>query len=363
MPTPKKISIVVPFHNEEQNVPVLYQEIVEVMAGITPDYEMVFVDDKSTDRTADVLLDLVRRDPRVVCVKLRRNHGQTGALAAGFDYAAGAFVIPMDGDLQHDPADIPDMLHFVMDGDYDIASGWRKERIDPFLSRKLPSRVANWLMAKLSGLHIHDFGTTFKVYRREILENINLYGDLHRFIPALALAYGARIVEVPITSRKRKYGKSHYNLKRTFRVFFDLITIRFISRYLQRPIHFFGVPGLICFGGGGGIGLFLLLKKIMSGSDIFARHAPLMLLSVLLVLAGVQLISFGLLAELLTRIYFESAGKTIYALDRVIRHEDLNGDLDEDLSNDLGKSARPNGEGSAADSVPNATKHPLTETR
>lgn len=315
----ERISIVVPFHNEESNIPLLYQEIVGVMDRLSIDYEMIFVDDKSTDGTLAAILELVNQDRRVVCVKLRRNCGQTGALAAGFDHATGTILIPMDGDLQHDPANIPAMLEPVLRKEYDIASGWRKDRVDPYLSRKLPSRIANWLMARLSGLNIHDFGTTFKVYRADVIRNIRLYGDLHRFIPALALSYGARVIEVPITSRKRQHGKSHYNIKRTFRVLFDLIVIRFMLKYLQRPIHFFGLPGLLCFMAGGGTGAFLVLKKLIVRGDVFTQHAPLLLLAVLLVLAGVQLVCFGLLGEVLTRIYFESSGKTIYALDEVIR--------------------------------------------
>jgi len=227
------------------------------------------------------------------------------------------------GDLQHDPADITELVKYVASGGYDIASGWRKNRIDPFISRKLPSRIANWIMAKFSGLDIHDFGTTFKAYRRDILEKVRLYGELHRFIPALALMYGARVVEVPINSRKRGYGESHYNIMRTFRVLFDLITIRFFLKYLTRPLHFFGLPGLFCFIAGGGIGIFLLIKKIITGAHIFAQHAPLLLMGVLLILAGIQLVCFGLLGEFMTRIYFESSGKTIYTIERIWRHEDL----------------------------------------
>jgi glycosyltransferase involved in cell wall biosynthesis len=318
-----KVSIVVPFHNEEENIPLLYEEIRRAMEGVTADYELVFVDDKSSDGTVGAILALARRDPCVVCIKLRRNHGQTGALAAGFDHARGEIVISMDGDLQHDPADIPALLAPVEADECDIASGWRKERIDPWLSRKLPSKIANWIMAKFSGLKIHDFGTTFKAYRRDILSQVRLYGDLHRFIPALALAYGARVREVPINSRKRQHGKSHYNITRTFRVMFDLITIRFLLKYLTRPLHFFGRPGLVCFFGGTGVGLFLVAKKLIVGGDVFTKHAPLLMFAVLMVLAGVQLLCFGLLGEMLTRVYFESSQRTIYAVEKVIRHEDL----------------------------------------
>ena len=317
------ISIVVPFHNEEANIPLLYWEIIQAMAGLTEDYELVFVDDKSTDGTVGAILALTRKDPRIVCVKLRRNHGQTGALAAGFDHARGEIVISMDGDLQHDPADIPALLAPVQADECDIASGWRRERIDPWLSRKLPSRIANWIMARFSGLPIHDFGTTFKAYRRDILSQVRLYGDLHRFIPALALAYGARVREVPINSRRRQHGKSHYNITRTFRVMFDLITIRFLLKYLTRPLHFFGRPGLVCLFGGVGVGLFLVAKKLVVGGDVFTKHAPLLIFAVLMVLAGVQLLCFGLLGEMLTRVYFESSQRTIYSVERVIRLEDL----------------------------------------
>ncbi|NLI47445.1 MAG: glycosyltransferase family 2 protein [Acidobacteria bacterium] len=320
--TAPAVSIVVPFHNEEVNIPLLYEEITRTMAGITAAYELIFVDDKSTDGSVDAILALVRRDPRVVCVKLRRNHGQTGALAAGFDHARGEIVISMDGDLQHDPADIPALLQPVREDTCDIASGWRKERIDPFLSRKLPSRIANWIMARFSGLDIHDFGTTFKAYRRDILSQVRLYGDLHRFIPALALAYGARVREVPINSRKRQHGRSHYTIMRTFRVMFDLITIRFLLKYITRPLHFFGRPGLLCLVGGVGTGLFLVAKKLLLGGDVFTQHAPLLMFAVLLVLAGVQLVCFGLLGEMLTRVYFESSQRTIYAVEKVIRHGD-----------------------------------------
>ncbi len=321
----QRVSIVIPFHNEEQNIPVLYEEIVQAMTTVTDDYEMIFVDDRSTDGTYAAILEEVKRDPRVVCIRLRRNHGQTGALAAGFDHATGDIVISMDGDLQHDPADIPVMVGRMTETCCDIISGWRKERVDPFLSRKLPSRIANWIMARFSGLDIHDFGTTFKVYRRDVLSRVKLYGELHRFIPALATMYGASVVEVPITSRPRKFGQSHYNIMRTFRVIFDLLTIRFMLRYLTRPIHFFGLPGLFSFIIGGGVGMFLVIKKVVTGGDIFTQHGPLMLLAVLLILSGIQLICFGLLGELLTRTYFESSNKTIYTVDRVIRHEDMAG--------------------------------------
>ena len=234
-----KYSIVVPLHNEQENVTDLYDRLKAVMEAAGETFEIVLVDDGSNDHTFPMLREIAAVDSRVTVVKLRRNFGQTAGLAAGFDHARGEYIIAMDGDLQHDPADIPVFLEKIAAG-YDIVSGWRKVRIDNFWMRRVPSRVANWMMAKLSGVDIHDFGTTFKAYRREILEQVPLYGELHRFIPALASWYGASICEVPIRNVNRERGASHYGITRTFRVFFDLITIRFLLRYLSRPLHFFG---------------------------------------------------------------------------------------------------------------------------
>ncbi len=220
-------SITVPFHNEEENVTALYARVKQVMEQVGEPFELVFVDDGSGDRTYKLLKEIAAVDSRVLVVKLRRNFGQTSALAAGFDHASGEFILAMDGDLQHDPSDIPQFLNRLNEG-YDVVSGWRKERIDNLLMRRIPSRCANWLMAKLSGVDIHDFGTTFKAYRRELIRRIPLYGEMHRFIPALASWYGATICEVSIRNTNRERGKSHYGIGRTFRVFFDLLTIRFL---------------------------------------------------------------------------------------------------------------------------------------
>ncbi|MGZ4846107.1 MAG: glycosyltransferase family 2 protein, partial [Candidatus Angelobacter sp.] len=220
-----KYSIVVPFHNEQESVTALYDRLKAVMEATGDTFELVFVDDGSLDRTYKLLREIVTIDSRVVVVKLRRNFGQTSALAAGFAHAQGEFVIAMDGDLQHDPDDIPKFLEMLEQG-YDLVSGWRKERVDNFVMRRIPSRIANWAMSKLSGVQIHDFGTTYKAYRREIIQQLPLYGELHRFIPALASWYGASICEIPIKNIVRPKGNSHYGISRTFRVFFDLITIR-----------------------------------------------------------------------------------------------------------------------------------------
>ncbi len=246
-----KYSIVVPLHNEQENVTDLYDRLKAVMEASGENFEIVLVDDGSPTGPFTLLREIAAVDSRVTVVRLRRNFGQTSALAAGFDHARGEYIIAMDGDLQHDPADIPLFLEKIEEG-YDIVSGWRNRRIDNFWLRRLPSRCANWLMAKLSGVDIHDFGTTFKAYRREILEQVPLYGELHRFIPALASWHGATICEVPIRNVNRERGTSHYGISRTFRVFFDLITIRFLLRYLSRPLHFFGTLGMMSIFAGSG---------------------------------------------------------------------------------------------------------------
>ncbi len=314
-----RYSIVVPFHNEQENVTVLYDRLKAVMEACGEPFELVFVDDGSHDSTFHLLREISAVDSRVVVVKLRRNFGQTSALAAGFDHARGEFVLAMDGDLQHEPEDIPPFLEKINAG-YDIVSGWRKERVDNFWLRRLPSRVANWLMARLSGVDIHDFGTTFKAYRRELLHQVPLYGELHRFIPALASWHGASICEVPIRNVNRRHGDSHYGLSRTFRVFFDLITIRFLLRYLSRPLHFFGTLGMAGLLGGGGVGLWLIAKKVMDPQwDVIQAHGPLLIFSAVLILAGVQMLALGLLGEMQVRHYHEPARRAPYSVERVLR--------------------------------------------
>jgi len=313
-----KYSVVVPFHNEQESVRDLYQQLVAVMANRYEPVEFIFIDDHSTDSTNQALVEIVNTDSRVIAVRLKRNYGQTVALAAGFDYADGDVIISMDGDLQHDPADIPRMLAAFEETGADIVSGWRKKRVDNFLLRRAPSRVANWFMSKLSGVDIHDFGTTFKVYRKDTIKQIKLYGEMHRFIPALASWNGATIVEVPINNIERPGGRSHYGLSRTVRVLFDLLTIRFLLKYVTRPLHFFGPIGLLSTTIGMLIYVWLILEKLIYGTDLFDRHGPLMLLGAVLILAGVQLVSSGLIGEMLSRTYFESQGKPTYSVERVI---------------------------------------------
>jgi glycosyltransferase involved in cell wall biosynthesis len=313
-----KYSIVVPLHNEQENVTNLYARLKSVMEASGESFEMVLVDDGSVDGTFGLLREIAAVDSRVIVVKLRRNFGQTAGLAAGFDHARGDYIIAMDGDLQHDPADIPLFLEKIADG-YDIVSGWRKNRVDNFWLRRIPSRCANWMMAKLSGVDIHDFGTTFKAYRRDILEQVPLYGELHRFIPALASWHGATICEVPIRNVNRERGSSHYGISRTFRVFFDLITIRFLLRYLARPLHFFGTLGMFSIFAGTGIVTWLLVEKFLRQVPIMTAHGPLMMMALGLLLGGFQMVAFGLLGELQVRHYHEPTRRAPYSVDRVLR--------------------------------------------
>jgi len=308
-----QISIVVPIHNEEPSILPLYDRLTAVMEKVRKPYEILFVDDASTDRSFDLLANLVETDGRLKVIRLRRNFGQTAALAAGFDEAQGSVIISLDGDLQHAPEDIPALLEKIEEG-YDIASGWRKNRVDNAVTRKIPSRIANWLIAKVSGVELRDFGTTFKAYRAEILKDVNLYGELHRFIPALASLYGARIAEVPIRNIERPVGASHYGLSRTFRVMFDIFTIWFLLKYFTRPMHFFGKWGLINATIGGGILTWMAGEKIFIGGDIIQEHGPLMMLGAIALLTGVMLFCTGLLGEVLTRTYYESQGRRIYAV-------------------------------------------------
>ncbi len=275
-------------------------------------YEMLFIDDASTDRSFDLLANLAETDNHLKVIRLRRNFGQTAALAAGFDEAQGEVIVSLDGDLQHDPEDIPLLLEKIHEG-YDIASGWRKNRVDNAVTRKIPSRIANWMMKRASGVELHDFGTTFKAYRSEILKDINLYGELHRFIPALATFYGARIAEVPIKSIQRPNGTSHYGLSRTLRVFFDILTVKFLLRYLTRPMHFFGKFGLTGIVLGTLVLGYIFVDKL-AGRDIILEHGPLLVAGAMLWFAGLMLFSTGLIGEVLMRTYFESQGRRIYAI-------------------------------------------------
>src|SRR6266571_5116023 len=310
------LSIVIPVHNEEPSLLPLYDRLTAVLESMQKPYEILFVDDASTDRSFELLANLVETDARLKVIRLRRNFGQSAALSAGFHEAKGKIIIAMDGDLQHAPEDIPALMAKIQEG-YDIASGWRKERVDNALTRKIPSRIANWLMAKASGVDLRDFGTTFKAYRAEVLKDVNLYGELHRFIPALASFYGARIAEVPIRDTPRAAGDSHYGIGRTFRVLFDILTIKFLLNYFTRPMHFFGSLGLAGTVSGGGIMAYLLVKKLL-GHDIVVEHGPLIVAGALLLLAGLMMFSTGLIGEMMMRTYFESQDRRIYAVREIL---------------------------------------------
>lgn len=314
-----KYSVVVPLLNEAGSLRELHRRLSEIMTGRYDPVEFIFVDDHSSDATPEILGELADIDSRVVVLRLKRNYGQTVALAAGFDHAAGEIVLSMDGDLQHDPSDIPRLIDTLENSDADIVSGWRQKRVDNLFFRRIPSRVANWLMAKLSGVKIHDFGTTFKAYRRETIKDVRLYGELHRFIPALASLNGAKVVEVPIRNIPRPQGSSHYGISRTFRVFFDLITIRFMLRYMLRPLHLFGPAGVISFVAGAAILLALFIEKIATHVQLFVQHGPLLIFGMLLCLFGLQFLAVGLIGELMMRNYFEAHQKPVYRLDKIPR--------------------------------------------
>jgi len=313
-----KYSIVVPFHNEEENITAMYDRLKAVMEHVGDSFELVLVDDGSTDHSYKLLEEIAAVDSRVLVVKLRRNFGQTSALAAGFDHSQGDFILAMDGDLQHDPAEIPNFLEKLEEG-YDVVSGWRKERIDNFVMRRFPSRIANWMMAKLSGVDIHDFGTTYKAYRREVIHNIPLYGEMHRFIPALASWYGASICEIPISNPARTAGKSHYGISRTVRVFFDLLTIRFLLRYMTRPLHFFGTFGALSMLAGTGLAAWLLILKVITSQHVMELHGPIFVIAGILILAGIQMMGIGLLGELQVRHFYTASHRAPYAVDRILR--------------------------------------------
>lgn len=312
-------SIVIPFHNEEDNLPELYRRLTRVMEQLDDEYELVFVDDGSSDRTHQLLRDICALDPRVVGIRLRRNFGQTPALAAGFDRAEGEIVIAMDGDLQHQPEDIPRFVQTLEEG-YDIVSGWRQNRQDGFL-RTFPSRIANRMMAKASGVAIHDFGTTFKAYRREVLERIPIYGQMHRFIPAMASMEGALIAEIPIEDKPRLNGSSHYGISRTFRVMFDILTIRFIVRYFSRPLHFFGSIGMAMIVIAAMLASWLLFKKVIFGEHIFIQNGPMLIFAAVTFLGGLQFLGFGLLGDLLARLYYAPERRDIYNVAKIYRSE------------------------------------------
>jgi len=309
------ISIVLPIYNEEESIPHLLEELVPALEKINPSFEIVCIDDGSADGSFAELKKLRVQDERVRIIRFRRNFGQTAAFAAGFNRARGDIVITMDADLQNDPADITKLLDKINEGN-DVVSGWRVERwkegAGSFITRKLPSLTANWLISTGTGVHLHDYGCSLKAYRNEVVKSINLYGDLHRFIPAIASYYGVTVAEVPVKYRSRQFGRSKYGMGRIVRVILDLLTVRFLLNYATRPIQIFGQMGLMSLGLGFLIGVYLTILKLVYGMALSER--PLLLLAILLVMIGVQFVTMGLLGELVVRTYHESQGKPIYTV-------------------------------------------------
>lgn len=308
---PTKITIVVPVYNERDSLDTFFTELKAVLEALPYAWEVVFIDDGSIDGSMDNLLGIQASCPQVTVVQFRRNFGQTAALSAGFDFAQGEIIITMDADLQNDPADIPALISKLEEG-YDIVSGWRYDRKDSWLNRKLPSKMANWLISRMTKVHLHDYGCTLKAYRRGVVKNLKLYGELHRFIPALANERGARVTEIKVNHRARRFGVSKYTLSRTTRVLLDLANVKFILEYRTRPIQLFGKLGLVSLAGGflmffSAIGMKVFWKADLTGN-------PMLLFSLVLFIAGIQLISTGLIGELVTRSYYETQGKPIYVV-------------------------------------------------
>ena len=310
------VSVVIPLYNEEGNIQELYRELNAVLHDKNFSYEILFIDDGSTDKTKTIVEELIENDPNVAMVTFRKNFGQTAAMSAGFDYSRGKIIITMDGDLQNDPADIPKLLEKIYKGN-DVVTGWRYNRKDPFLNRRLPSIIANKLISSITGVHLHDYGCTLKAFKKEITDNINLYGEMHRFIPAIASAMGVSIAEVKVNHRPRIHGSSKYGISRTFRVLLDLITVKFLLSYSNRPIHIFGLIGIGSFSSGAIIAALLIFQRQIYGEPLGDR--PLFLLAILFLFMGIQFITFGLMSELQIRTYHESQKKPIYYIKEILR--------------------------------------------
>ncbi|MBU1417953.1 MAG: glycosyltransferase family 2 protein [Proteobacteria bacterium] len=312
------VSVVIPLLNEEKNIPILYNELIQTFDKTEVEYELIFVDDGSSDSSLDILEKLQQNDSHICVISLRKNFGQTAAMSAGFDMANGEVIIAMDADLQNDPADIPMLLAKIAEG-ADLVTGWRYNRQDPFLSRKLPSKIANRIISLATGVHLHDYGCTLKAFRSDVIKTIKLYGEMHRFIPAIASAMGVTIAEVKVNHRSRRFGTSKYGISRTLRVILDLITVKFLLNYATRPIHVFGTIGFISGSVGALLALLLTIQRQFYGMPLSDR--PLLLLAVLLIFVGVQFVTIGLVAEMLARTYHESQDKPTYYVRKIIGRE------------------------------------------
>ncbi len=311
-----ELSVVIPVFNEAQSLEPLHAEIGQALADF--DYEVLYVDDGSTDNSFSVLADIQKKTENMRVIRFRRNFGQTAAMSAGFKYARGKIIIPMDADGQNDPADIPKLIAKLNEG-YDIVSGWRKERKDNAVTRTLPSRMANWMIGKITGIKLHDYGCTLKAYKAESLKSIRLYGEMHRFIPALARWGGEKVAEMVVNHRPRTTGQTKYGLSRTFKVVLDLITIKFLASFSTKPIHIFGGLGVLCFLASFLSGLTVLGMKVFSGDSM--NRNPLFMISLMLMIASIQFVLMGLLAEMMVRTYHESQDRPIYVIEKILESE------------------------------------------
>lgn len=309
------LSVVIPIYNEEENIPLLYDELKQVLTSLRDEHEIIFIDDGSTDTSLQLLEGIQARDDAVTVLTFRKNFGQTAAMAAGFDYALGDVIVTMDGDLQNDPKDIPMMLEKIRQG-YDVVTGWRHKRKDAFINRKLPSMIANKLISMTTGVRLHDYGCTLKAFRREVIKCVKLYGEMHRFIPAIASGMGIDFTEVKVNHRPRRFGSTKYGISRTLRVVLDLLTVKFLLCYATRPIQVFGLMGVVTGGIGFLIATIMTIQRQMFGIPLGDR--PLLLLAVMLIFIGFQFITMGLLAELQARTYHEAQNKPVYHVRRVI---------------------------------------------
>ncbi len=320
------LSVVIPLFNEEENIPLLYDELSEVLSNGEEEYEIIFIDDGSRDKSLQLLKELQEKDRHVVIVSFRKNFGQTAAMAAGFDYARGDVIITMDADLQNDPHDIPKLLEQIYAGN-DVVTGWRFDRKDAFINRRLPSIIANKIISKTTGVNLHDYGCTLKAFKKEVIKNVRLYGEMHRFIPAIASGMGIDFTEVKVNHRPRRFGSSKYGISRTIRVILDLMTVKFLLSYSTRPIQVFGLLGIVSGGLGFLIALVMTFQRQFMGVPLADR--PMLFLAVLLIFVGIQFISLGLIAELQARTYHESQGKPVYHVKKVYesREADEGGDV------------------------------------
>ncbi|MBI3440713.1 MAG: glycosyltransferase family 2 protein [Proteobacteria bacterium] len=313
------LSIVIPIYNEQDNIPLLYESLVAALEPLGQSFEVVLVNDGSADQSERILMELAGKDQRVKIINFRRNFGQTAAMMAGIDYAVGDIIIPMDGDMQNDPADIPQLLAKLDEG-YDVVSGWRRDRKDHKLKRTLPSRLANYLISKISGIHLHDYGCSLKAYRRQVIKGIKLYGEMHRFVPIYATWQGAKVTEIPVTHRERMHGSSKYGLERVLKVVLDLVVVKFLAQYSNKPIYVFGGFGLICIGISIMAGLLAVYLKLVYKTSFILT--PLPLLVVMSFITGIMSILMGLLAEIIMRTYYESQSKPVYLIKNILNIND-----------------------------------------